>query len=191
MGGTSCCRCTIGAGENPTVAMDALAVRVHLTAKELMVMFWSMFRMGMLSRVEMCQSADEPAVSVSYENSCGDRTSTRPPLRATHLQTSEFIFARVHICTNPHSEWSVTRYTSFAHFFTRTNLLEQQFKVEAQGEATSHSARSVTLRLDTDECVKLTASTSIEKLERQVKLDWVSLLIVGSDCLSRHCADGC
>ena len=57
------------------------------------------------------------------------------PLRATHLQTSEFIFARVHICTNPRSEWSVTRYTSFAHFLTRTNLLEQQFKVEARGEA--------------------------------------------------------
>ena len=56
-------------------------------------------------------------------------------MRATHLQTSEFIFARVHICTNPRSEWSVTRYTSFAHFLTRTNLLEQQFKVEARGEA--------------------------------------------------------
>ena len=59
----------------------------------------------------------------------------RRPVRATHLQTSEFIFARVHICTNPRSEWSVTRYPSFAHFFTRANLLEQQFKVEPRGEA--------------------------------------------------------
>ena len=56
--------------ENPKVAMDALALCViHMTAKELMAMFWSMVRMGMLSHiVEMCQSADEPAVSVSYEN---------------------------------------------------------------------------------------------------------------------------
>ena len=74
--------------ENPSVAMDALALCVvHLTANELMVMFWSMLRMGMLSHiVEMCQSADEPAVSVTY--TCDDRKSTRPP-GASHSSADE------------------------------------------------------------------------------------------------------
>ena len=98
----------------------------------------------------------------------------------------EFIFVQIHAVNGQSLDTHPLRTFSRVPIYWNSSL-----KLNPEVEQFGHSARSVTMRLDTDECVKLTASTSIEKLERQVKLDWVSLLIVGSDCLSRHCADGC
>ena len=98
----------------------------------------------------------------------------------------EFIFVQIHAVNGQSLDTLPLRTFLRVLIYWNSSL-----KLKPVVKQFSHSARSVTMVLDTDECVKLTASTSIEKLERQVKLDWVSLLIVGSDCLSRHCADGC